>query len=125
MRQKIKGQYCTFGSDFNVIFIKEDSDSWCAGGSGPEGGGGEEDLWTTWGKIINEWDTQGNRKLPQIKVRLSITLQGKYIYVFLFWELHGLSHNFCIHVSVSDLYILRIGPQISLEQNRQTNPGNI
>ncbi len=49
-----------------------------AGGSGPEGGGGEEDLWTTWGKIINEWDTQGNRKLPQIKVRLSITLQGKY-----------------------------------------------
>jgi hypothetical protein len=32
------------------------------------------------------------------------------IYVFLFWELHGLSPNFHIHVSVSDLYIPRIGP---------------
>ncbi len=28
------------------------------------------------------------------------------IYVFLFWELHGLTPNFRIHVSVSDLYIL-------------------
>ncbi len=53
-------------------WFTKDSHSCCAGGSGPEGGGGEEDLWTTWGKIINEWDTQGNRKLPQIKVRLSI-----------------------------------------------------
>jgi hypothetical protein len=35
------------------------------------------------------------------------------IYVFLFWELRGLSHNFHIHVSVSDLYIPRIGPHIS------------
>ncbi len=33
--------------------------------------------------------------------------------------------NFQIHVSVSDLYIPRIGPHISLEQNRQTNPGNL
>jgi hypothetical protein len=31
------------------------------------------------------------------------------IYVFLFWELRGLSPN----VSVSDLYISRIGPHIS------------
>ncbi len=47
------------------------------------------------------------------------------IYVFLFWELHGLSPNFHIHVPVSDLYIPRIGPHISLQQNRQTDPGNI
>ncbi len=40
------------------------------------------------------------------------------IYVFLFWELRGLSHNFHIHVSVSDLYIPRICPHISLQQNR-------
>jgi hypothetical protein len=46
-------------------------------------------------------------------------------YVFLFWELRGLSPNFHIHVSVSDLYIPRIGPHISLQQNRQTDPGNI
>jgi hypothetical protein len=35
------------------------------------------------------------------------------IYVFLFWELRGLSPNFHIHVSVSDLYIPIIGPHIS------------
>jgi hypothetical protein len=28
-----------------------------------------------------------------------------HIYVFLFWELRGVSPNFHIHVSVSDLYI--------------------
>jgi hypothetical protein len=47
------------------------------------------------------------------------------IYVFLFWELRGLSPNFHMHVSMSDLYISRIGPHISLQQNRQTDPGNI
>jgi hypothetical protein len=35
------------------------------------------------------------------------------IYVFLFCELRGLSPSFHIHVSVSDLYIPRIGPHIS------------
>jgi hypothetical protein len=34
-----------------------------------------------------------------------------------FWELHGLSPNFHIHKSVSDLYIPRIGPHIWLQQN--------
>jgi hypothetical protein len=43
------------------------------------------------------------------------------IYVFLFSELRGLSPNFHIHVSVSDLYIPRIGPHISRQQNRQTD----
>ncbi len=46
------------------------------------------------------------------------------IYVFLFWELRGLSPSFHIHVSVSDLYVPRIGPHIWLLQNRQTDPGN-
>ncbi len=46
------------------------------------------------------------------------------IYVFLFWELRGLSPNFHIHVSASDLYTPRIGPHTSLSQNRQTDPGN-
>jgi hypothetical protein len=36
-----------------------------------------------------------------------------HIYVFLFWELRGLSPNFHIHVSVSDLNTPRIGPHIS------------
>jgi hypothetical protein len=35
-----------------------------------------------------------------------------FMYSF-FWELHGLSPNFHFHVSVSDLYIPRIGPHIS------------
>ena len=34
-------------------------------------------------------------------------------YVIIFWELRGLSPNFHIDVSVSDLYIPRIGPHIS------------
>ncbi len=42
------------------------------------------------------------------------------IYVFLFWKLRGLRPNFRIHVSVNDLYIPRIGPQIWLQQNRHT-----
>jgi hypothetical protein len=47
------------------------------------------------------------------------------IYVFLEKELHGLSLNFHIHVPVSDLYFPEIGPHIFLQQNRQTDPGNI
>jgi hypothetical protein len=35
-------------------------------------------------------------------------------------ELRGLTSNSHIHVSVSDLYIPRIGPHIFLQQNRQT-----
>jgi hypothetical protein len=38
---------------------------------------------------------------------------GNSLYVFLFWELRGFSPNFHMHVSVSDLYIPRIGPHIS------------
>ena len=40
-------------------------------------------------------------------------------------ELGGLSPNFHIHVSVSDFYIPGIGPHIFLQQNRQTDHGNI
>jgi hypothetical protein len=52
-------------------------------------------------------------------------LQRKSIFVFPEKELRGLSPNFHIHVSVSDLYIPRIGPHIFLRQNRQIEPGNI
>jgi hypothetical protein len=37
----------------------------------------------------------------------------------------GLSPNFHIHVSVSDLYISTIGTPIFLQQNMQTDPGKI
>jgi hypothetical protein len=39
------------------------------------------------------------------------------------WELRGLSPNFHIHVSVSDLYIPRKGLHIWLQQNRPTDLG--
>jgi hypothetical protein len=44
-------------------------------------------------------------------------------YVFIFWELRGLSPP--IHMSVNDFYIPRIGPHIFLQQNRQIDPGNL
>ncbi len=45
---------------------------------------------------------------------------GNPIYVFL-----GVSLNFHIRVSVSELYIPRIGPHIFLQQKRQIDRGNI
>ena len=47
------------------------------------------------------------------------------IYVFLFWELRGLSPNFHIHVPLSDLYIPMIGLPLLLQENMWTYPGNI
>ncbi len=43
--------------------------------------------------------------------------KGNSVYIFLFWELRGLSPNFYIHVSVSDLNIPSIGPHISSSRN--------
>ncbi len=40
-------------------------------------------------------------------------------------ELHGLSPNFHIHVSVSDLYITTIFLPILQQENMWTDPGNI
>ncbi len=54
------------------------------------------------------------------KVRLMHCKENP-IYVFLIWELCGLSPNFHIHVFLGVSYIPRICPQ----QNRQTDPGNI
>ncbi len=47
------------------------------------------------------------------------------IYVFPKIKLGGLVPNSYIYVSVSDLYITRIGLPIWLQQNRQTDSGNI
>jgi hypothetical protein len=59
------------------------------------------------------WQSQSkNIPVPHCK--------GNPIDVFPEKELRGLSPNFHIHVSVSDLYIPRIGPHIVLQQKRQT-----
>jgi hypothetical protein len=47
------------------------------------------------------------------------------IYVFPEKDLRGLTPNLHIHLSVGDLYIPRIGKHIFLQQNRQTDHGNI
>jgi hypothetical protein len=49
----------------------------------------------------------------------------KFRFMFPRKGLRGLSPNILIYVSVSDLYISTIGPPIILQQNRQTNRGNI
>jgi hypothetical protein len=66
--------------------------------------------------------------LPNRTCEYQPTLQRNPIYAFLFWELRVRSPDFHIHVSLSDLYavfIPRIAPHISLQQNRQTNPRNL
>jgi hypothetical protein len=47
------------------------------------------------------------------------------MHVFPEKKLLGISPNLHIHVSVSDLYIPRIHPHIFLQQNRQTDGGNL
>ncbi len=47
------------------------------------------------------------------------------IYVFPEMKLHSLVPNSYFHVSVSNLYILRIGLPIWLQQSKQTDPGNL
>ncbi len=50
----------------------------------------------------------------ELKHVSSVHCNGNSVYIFLFWELRGLSPNFHMHVSVSDLYIPRIGPRLHL-----------
>jgi hypothetical protein len=52
-------------------------------------------------------------QLPAMDNRYSTHCREKSIYVFLFWELLGLSPIFHIHLLVSDSYIPGIGPHIS------------
>jgi hypothetical protein len=53
------------------------------------------------------------------------TENSKQIEIFLEMELRGLSPNFHIHVSVSDLYIPTIGLPILLPETMWTDRGNI
>ncbi len=56
---------------------------------------------------------------------LSVHCTENQIYVFPEMKLRGLVSNAYIHVSETDFYITRIGLPIWLQQNRQTDPGNI
>jgi len=63
--------------------------------------------------------------LPVIQIHVLPALYRKSHLCIPRNETARLIPNSCIHVSVSDLYIPRIGLPIWLQQNRQTDPGNI
>ncbi len=50
---------------------------------------------------------------PKDSSESGLHCNGNSVYIFLFWKLRGLSPNFHIHMSESDLYIPRIGPHSS------------
>ncbi len=58
-------------------------------------------------------------------VKSVFTMHCKESRIYVFRKRNCASSNAYIHVSVSDLYIPRIGSHIWLQQNRQTDPGNI
>jgi hypothetical protein len=70
-------------------------------------------------------DVTQKRQLKKREKIFGLRCTENRICVFPEKELHCLSPNFYIYVFVSDLYIPRIGPHIWLQQNRQTDPGNI
>ncbi len=94
----------------------------------------------SWGISFRAYSVYGNFKLRRMVLRILRDTEchspyadiaepkrhtaNKSIYVVPEKKLRGLSPNFHIHVSVSDLYITTIGPLIFLQQNRQTNGGN-
>ncbi len=65
-----------------------------------------------------------SRKLKEPSSQIDVHCKEISIYVFPEKGLRGISPNFHIRVSVSDLYIPTIGPPIFLQlQNRQTDFG--
>jgi hypothetical protein len=68
-----------------------------------------------------------HRQLANIQAKSLSALHCKQNLIFIFPEmkLRGLVPNFHMHVSVSDLCILSIGPPILLQQNRRADRGNI
>ncbi len=61
----------------------------------------------------HKWSTIFIDKSGLARCLFELHCNGNSVYKFLIWELRSLSPNFHIHVSVSELYIPRIGPHIS------------
>jgi hypothetical protein len=84
-----------------------------------------------WGRCCDSWVGDGWSQIRRLQQSVNLllfipaTLYPKSIYVFPEMKLRGLVSNSYIYVSVSNLNIPRIGLSIWLQQNRQTNPGNI
>ncbi len=66
---------------------------------------------------LKRWRTVSSPKIDQARKRIKVKQRNictkhckeNHVYVFIFWELLGLSPNFHIHVSVRDLYIPKMG----------------
>ncbi len=73
------------------------------------------------------WDSKNSLLKPWVRNCTCIHSKENPIYVFLFWELSGLSPNLTyIHVCGGFIYSQDLSTYcISLQQKRQTNPGNI
>jgi hypothetical protein len=89
------------------------------GGGGREG---EQERTDWWGANVLE---EKNGRERRERGGLALHCTENLINVFPVMKLCGLVPNSYLHVSVSDLYIPRIGLRIWLPQNRQTDPGNI
>ena len=68
-------------------------------------------------------DVVVNRRITVNAIAIHCTANPRQIFPEI--KLHSLVPNFHIHVSVSDLYILRISLHVFLQQNKWTNRGNI
>ncbi len=82
-------------------------------------------LLTGSGTLTQRKVSQGVRRVFEPETFCVLHCNENPIYVFPEKELRRLSPNFHIHVSVSDLYIPRIDLHIFLQQNWQTDCGNI
>jgi hypothetical protein len=69
-----------------------------------------------------EWAARISKRCFHLTAHSQLHCKENPLYVFPEKELRGLSPTFNIHVSLSDLYIPRIGPHIFMQQNRQTDP---
>jgi hypothetical protein len=76
-------------------------------------------------KLKNSMFLLGNVNVLKLLKNKPLYCNENPIYVFPEKELRGLSLNFYIHVSVSDLYNPWISPHIFLQHNRQTDGENI
>ncbi len=92
---------------------------------GPLGGGPKDHAATTLGLHVGPMPARPPvPALASLAVSRQVHCNKNPIYVFLFWELRGLSPNFYVHVSVSDLYS-QDRSSYFLQQNRQIDRGNI
>ncbi len=73
--------------------------------------------------VFKQVEHAQGKECIEIRV-LGVHCNEKPICVFLEKELRGLSPNFNIHVSVSDLYVPRISPHISCSRIGRPIPGN-